>query len=268
MNLFEGLEALGFGGIINDDIFAKNNPKDKGPAKKKDAPAMQPADFLYKKQYVCKVCELDFQETTLKQAKIRYVSSETDLKPHYEPLEPLYYDIIMCPSCGYTSLLSLFDKLSTRQAEMIKQQITPKFKKKDYPLVLTVDMAIERYKLALLNAVAKSAKSGEKSYLCLKLAWLHRDKGDKQTEHVFLKNAYRGFVEAYSAENFPIVGLDEPTVAYLIGELARRMGDYNEANKWIGSVIVSKGINPRLKSRAIDVKELIRADVNHASQRP
>ncbi|MBR2057863.1 MAG: DUF2225 domain-containing protein, partial [Fibrobacter sp.] len=35
------------------------------------------------------------------------------------------------------------------------------------------DTSIERYKLALYNSMVKRAKISEKSYICLKIAWLY-----------------------------------------------------------------------------------------------
>lgn len=61
----------------------------------------------------------------------------------------MYYDVVMCDYCGYAALTSLFTKITDRAAETVSSKITPMFKHKEYPLLLTAEMAIERYKLAL-----------------------------------------------------------------------------------------------------------------------
>jgi uncharacterized protein (DUF2225 family) len=52
--------------------------------------------------------------------------------------------------------------------------------------------------------------------------------------------------------------MEEITVMYLIGDLARRLGRNDEAMQWVSRVIVSKAANERLKERARHVKDLIK----------
>ena len=49
----------------------------------------------------------------------------------------------------------------------------------EYKELYTYDEALERYKVALANAIVKLAKPSEKAYICLKTAWLLRGKGEK-----------------------------------------------------------------------------------------
>ena len=52
-------------------------------------------------------------------------------------------------------------------------------------------------------------------------------------------------------------GMDETTVTYLVAELARRIGKYEEAGRWISQILVSRTASERLKDKAREVKELI-----------
>lgn len=255
-NLFSGLEELGFNNI-NDDLYKENTPavsQEKAQLKK----IINPEDSLYDKTTNCPVCGNDFKSRVVKTGKARLISKDTDLMPRYQNINPLFYDIYICPKCGYAAMSRFFNNIKEHQAELIKQKISSKFHAKTYPLIYDVDIAIERYKLSLLNSLVKNAKTSEKAYTCLKLAWLYRIKENSGEETKFIQQAYIGLKEAYEKESFPICGMDSYTYMYLIGELARKLGDNSEALKWFGKVIISQNVNPRLKELARDQKDLIR----------
>jgi uncharacterized protein len=259
-NIFEGLEKLGFDNLENLDLFEKQKDKvkEKSASEILSEKKMEIEQYLYDKIYECPVCESSFKERTVKNSKIRLVSTDTDLRSYYEPIDPFLYDVVLCSSCGYTAVTSFFSKkMHQKYIDLISKGITSKFKPHIYPPVFDVDIAIERYKLALLNCLIKQAKDGEKAYICLKLGWLYREKKDKKQERVYHLHALQGFTKAYENEIGPVSGINEDTLVYLIGELHRRNGDTKKALIWFGKVILSKSASARLKERARSQKELI-----------
>lgn len=126
----------------------------------------------------------------------------------------------------------------------------------------------------------KKAKNSEKAYTCLKMAWLYRGKAEtlpketkdydktikelKKEETELLSKAYDGFMTAFSRESFPMCGMDEMTVTFLVAELARRTGKYEESGRWISKVLTSRNANERIKNKARDIKELLNEDKKKA----
>ena len=139
--------------------------------------------------------------------------------------------------------------------------------------VVSYDEAIVKHRLALANTVVKRAKSSEKAYTCLKTAWLLRGKAEHLPEDTadynkvraelaaeereFLENAYNGFLEAFPKEMFPMCGMDENTVSYLVADLARRIGKYEDASRWVARVLASRNANDRIKEKSRELKDLI-----------
>lgn len=124
------------------------------------------------------------------------------------------------------------------------------------------------HKLALVSTVVKRGKNSERAYCCLKLAWLYRGKWEactdeenrkklKLEELELLGKAYEGFSTAVSKENFPMCGMDELTLDYLVADLARQLGKFDVAEKWISSVILSHSANERIKEKARDLRTQI-----------
>lgn len=230
-------------------------------------------DFLFDKSCTCPVCDSEFKYRAVKGSKARLVSTERDLRPVYEQLDVTKYDAILCPSCGYTALTRYFPTLMDSQRKLIREKISATFRSmgKD-PEVFTYDDAMDRYKLALANAVVKNAKASEKAYICLKSAWVMRgmalEAGEndpnyekfKKVEQGYLNNAYEGFCVAVSNESFPMCGMDPTTVEYLLAALAFETKHYDVAAKSISKILTQPSATGRIKDRARDLKdEVIKA---------
>ena len=213
----------------------------------------------------------------VKSGKIKLLSMDTDLRPRYQFADPLKYDAILCPNCGYAALSRFFKYVTNAQALLIKKNISDSFQGvKDGGDVFTYDDAITRHKLALVNAIVKKAKTSEKAYTCLKTAWLIRGKAENlpkdtpdyqnvinalnKEELEFISNAYDGFNEAFSKETFPMCGMDENTVTLLVAELARKTKKYEEASRWISKVLIARDSNERIKAKAREIKEMIKEE--------
>ena len=52
-------------------------------------------------------------------------------------------------------------------------------------------------------------------------------------------------------------GMDEPTVDFLISVTAMRFEQYDVASRLISNLVVSKTVNPRMRDKARDVKEML-----------
>lgn len=268
--LLSGLEQFGLSGLENMDLYEKPKKEEE----KKEAPVMQEQDFLFDKTFTCPICDHEFKARTVKIGKAKLIGTDPDLRPKYEQVDLLKYDIILCPHCGYAALSRYFKFLTSPQAKRIKETISKSFKPRtEDKEIYTYDEALERYKLTLANAIVKMAKPSEKAYICLKTAWLLRGKGEHldekapdyeaqkkqvaEEEREFLKNALDGFLVARQSESFPMCGMDEATVDYLISVTASKFEQFDVASKLLSQLIASPGTNPRMKDKARDLKEQI-----------
>ena len=258
-NLFDGLEKLGFMNIDAVEIYKEEEAPGKGVSKA-DAPDINPEDYLYDKTFSCPVCGGDFMNRIIRNGKVKLISTDSDLRSRYDPLDPLFYEVILCTKCGYAALHTMFSKITEKTAERVLKEIRPVFKPRTYPAVYDIETAIERLKLALYNCVVRNARDGEKAYICLKLAWLYRDLGDTEGEAVFQKHAVTGFISSLQHDNFPLCGLDENLVTYIVAETLRRLGDFETSLRWFSKLAVTPNLSPRLKDRVIDQRAQLKKD--------
>ena len=274
-NLFSGLEALGLGALSKMGLYEDNAKKEEKEEVKKEAPQIKEEDFLFEKSYTCPVCDKEFKNKTVRTGKAKLLSVDTDFRAKYQGIDIIKYDSVVCPHCGYSALTRFFATTTAPQRKLIKEQISTNFKGLQEPeAAYSYDDAITRYRLALVNSVVKKGKLSERAYTCLKLAWLLRGKSENlpaetpdieevkaallKEELEFLENAYTGFMEANSTENFPMCGMDEDTVMCLMADLARRVGKTEEAGRLLSRILTSRTANDRIKNKARDIKDLIK----------
>lgn len=274
--LLSGLSGLGLGNLENMDIY-KNEEKEK---QKKEAVVqkVEEKDLIYDKTFECPVCGESFSSKIMKSGKARLLKTDQDLRPQYDGIDAAKYDVELCPHCGYAALSRYFTTVGSAQAKLIREHISQRVQLHPHTGdTYSYEEAVDRYKLALANAVVKRAKASEKAYICLKSAWLLRgyaeslekeEEADRKKlaelraqEAEYLENAYNGFTEAMQTEDFPMCGMDELTVEYLIGVLAARFKKYDVASKMVAAILTSPTANNRTKDKARELKEQILADL-------
>ena len=279
MGILSGLGNFGLSGLESAEIFGEEKKKEEEKAKAVAvAPEITEAELIFDKGYKCPVCDKDFKNKTVKIGKVKLKGTDSDLRPKYEVVDTIKYDVVICPYCGYSALSRFFQYITGPQAKLIKQHISATFTNKpDAGDITTYDEAIEKYKLALANAIVKRGKSSERAYICLKMAWTVRgkkeslDKNDpdydakykqcKEEEDELLQNALDGFLAARQSEAFPMCGMDESTVDYLIAVESIHFGQTDVAAKLIAGILSSPVANKRMKDKARDLKEVIVAQL-------
>ena len=217
------------------------------------------ASFCLKKAFTCTVCETTFETYIARDTKLR-LSHMVELRSVYFDIEPMCYDVIMCERCGYASLRHKFDALSERQIDVLTHNIRRHyndFVPPSFPLEVDLHMAVEKHKYALLSALVKKTSIGERAYMLMKISWFYQILQDTENELYFTKYAYEYFTKAYSSERFPIFGMSEATVTYLLGSFAYKLGEYGSALKFLSNIIVQKDAPSRIKDLARDIKDEI-----------
>ncbi|MGN0151178.1 MAG: DUF2225 domain-containing protein [Wujia sp.] len=281
MGLFSDMAEFGLSGYENTNVIDKAGSglqvKSENDAPPEKSQEEKEKEALYDRHFTCPVCDLPFTCKFVRAGKAKLHDKDTDLRPIYEDMDPIKYDVITCDKCGYSALTRYFGKLSTRQMVEIHNQIGDHFNGIENQLDLyTYDDAIARYKLALLTTVVKKAKNSERAYTSMKLAWVLRGKrmtlepGDPEIKKVYqeemecISNAYDGYCLAISSESFPIAGMDEYTLQYVMADMARKLKKYNEAARLLANVITAKNVSSRLKDQALTLKELIKQDIKNS----
>ncbi|MCR5053747.1 MAG: DUF2225 domain-containing protein [Lachnospiraceae bacterium] len=277
MNLFAGLEKFGFSGKDDMDIMddgKKKSSKSKEPVAK-EVKEVTEEDLLLNKTIQCPVCDGRFQALMVKTAKLKRQEPDFDLRPNFAGIDTVKYDVTACPNCGYAAMNRYFESLSVGQKKLIRTEVCAKYRPvKPVPCTTySYDQAIERFKISLVSTMVKRAKLSEKSYTCLKISWLMREKlkempnkteEDKAarkevTQEMvgFYKQAYEGFMKVASTETPPFCGMDSNTLDFMLANMSFYFKQYDTAGKLVSRLLGGSGVPSRVKDKCLDLKDKI-----------
>lgn len=213
---------------------------------------------IYEKEICCPVCKANIKVSVVKVNSPRVASKDSDLFIRYNGINPYFYDVWICESCGYSALKNDFPKIKSYQKDLILKNITPKWRPRQYPALYDEHVAIERYKLALITALSMEALNSTVGIILLKTAWMYRLLEDNDHEQAFLLDARQVLEKAYMKEDFPIYGMQRDSLSYLLADLYRLTDEDELALKWYSSVITSPNSSARIKDLARTGKDLIK----------
>lgn len=190
---------------------------------------------LYQIQVTCPCCSQPFMTSRVRSSFKRALKTDTDFCGHYQAgANPDYYVVRVCPYCGYASTENSSVQLTDRQLKAYTAAIAPKWVSRNYGGERTALQAIECYKLALMTSQVVGESGRLIAGILHHLAWLYREQNNKELEHKFLRFALDAYVKVYEDGES---GSNDARLMYLIGELNRRLGEWNEAVRWFSMVI-------------------------------
>lgn len=199
----------------------------------------QTVDPLFKIKVVCPQCGNDFETSRVRPSFRKPVGRDSDFCGRYKGSNPDYYVVRVCPFCGFACTENFENKLTPRIKDIYMRKIGSNWKMRDYSGERDWETALQTYKLALLCAQIAEEKPRVIAGLLHHIAWLYREKNDIEQEQKFLQFALDAYIEVFESEKMDI---NDARLMYMIGELHRRLKQYNEAIRWFSRVINDKRI--------------------------
>ncbi|WP_195575726.1 DUF2225 domain-containing protein [Paenibacillus sp. 1001270B_150601_E10] len=204
---------------------------------------------LYQLTATCPACQHEFRTSRIR-PKFKEVSHmDSDFCPHYvkEDLNPDYYVVQVCNQCGCASTEHAKKTWSEQDLAMFKEQVSAHFQPRDYGGERTIGQAIETYKLALLTAQSIRESKRVIAGLLHHIAWLYRYQGTREHEERYLRFALDAYQEVYEKDSGEV---NDARLIYMMGELHRRLGEFNEAAMHFSRLIHDKRIMDAAMIRA------------------
>ena len=194
-------------------------------------------DELFYKERTCLLCGAKFKSAKVKRSKQRMSERDSDFFVHYKGENTAFYNVYVCPECGYGFTDSFIPPKSTK-IEKIQKEIAPV--EEDLGGIRTVEKAILAFEIALKCALLGEQKKTIIAGLYLHLGWFNRVRKNEQEEYKNLAQALRFYEDALESER----DLEDPaTIFYLIGELNRRLGNDKKAVNFFSRIVNDKEIN-------------------------
>jgi len=203
---------------------------------------------IFDSEVTCPVCESTIKITKVRSKFIKLSKQDDDFCPHYEFINPMLYEAWVCGHCGYAAHNTVFNKVTENGRKAVLEQITKNWTSREFTGERDYNKALEAFKIILYNLQVREAPFSEFAKICLRIAWIYRYMGNKPEEDRFLKYSLDYYKKAFSRENSKNNNIDEFTLMYIIGVLAKRLNITSEATLWF-SRLISFASNPAEKDK-------------------
>lgn len=226
-----------------------------------NAPEISP---FYEKKIKCIHCNHTFTSYKVRTKFIKIAETESDFHPIYSDsnVNALYYNVFVCEHCGFSFTEDFTTYFAPGIKELINEQICSKWVPRSFNGERTLEQAIQAYQLAFVSGTLKKERHVTLAGLALRIGWLYRSSGNEEQERRFIKLARDQYLDSFSTDDYSGTQMTSTRVIYMIGELSRRIGDYDMATKFFSKVIEKQhrgDAEIKLVKMAKDQWELVRA---------
>ena len=203
--------------------------------------------LLYDKSVCCPVCGTTFTAKQIRFSKLKLAKHDPDLRMHYKQMDPILYNVFICPKCFYANLSQDFDKITS-----IKEPLSISTEERPDSSQLTeLELAIENYKLVLQCLKKLDSTPDKLARIYLYLAWLYEDAGKETIAKEMRQDALTYFKQAYSSFSDPNSSQIHQ-ITYLVAELSSQLGNKKDAYDFFQRLVREKDTAPWLVKLARD----------------
>ncbi len=217
------------------------------------------AETFFKKEFSCPLCSTCFRTLKPRQKHIIVERADDDFCLYYKTVNPLYYEINVCPACGYSFNSSTSGAVKPELKKGLSKMLAERWKSSNFCGPRTLEDAVQTFILAIECQRLMGADDSVMGRLFLKLGWLHRYLNTKESERRCLDMALN-----HLSRHFNKSPSDEPreemNLMFLLGQLHRILGDEKGAVGWFVKITQhpQRKAYPYLVNRARDAWQEIK----------
>lgn len=220
-------------------------------------------EFTFTVQKTCPICGESTRIVKTK-SKLMVEKTDEDFCVHYKGFNPYFYKIWFCEHCGFAADEKTFlGTMPSLHKKKIQEFLAQRKLGMQFVEERGIPDAVASFKLAIFYAEMTDQPLARRAGLYLELAWIYRADGEQDKENEMMQRAADLYDTSLMTERYPINGLSDNTVVYLIGAIYFRMQDYEKSTQYLSRIIGDQSIRDndnRLYKRARDLWQTIRED--------
>lgn len=209
--------------------------------------------YCFAKEITCPVCEYKFKTDLIRESRLQVKERSDELRTTYHDIEPLFFNIWVCPECYYSMRKTEFEKITDIQKKNLANQITQRKSMGvfDFNNKLCYDFVLLSHRVAIdcCDSLGKKNIEDRIAGLWLNAAWLYDDLGQYENASEARVNALAKYKNAY------IFGTDrtdaqDQKIEYLVGKLSWETGNIKEAKDHFFKIVNRRRAHQLLKQMA------------------
>jgi uncharacterized protein (DUF2225 family) len=193
---------------------------------------------IFTRNMTCPACSSSFSTTNVRISYPKTYEISTDYCVTYQDEEnsPYLYYVNVCNICGYAFTKNSLP-LTRDSIKTIQEKISINWVPRSFGNKRSLEEAITVYKLAVYTSIIKNEKFYLLAGLLLRLGWLYRKGNNIEQEERFIRRAFEMYKKSYDIADYIGSDMSEIRILYLIGELARRLNEYEPSIFYFSKVI-------------------------------
>lgn len=213
-----------------------------------------------------KKCPVCGETTRVVKVKSKLLAERTDedFCVHYKDFNPYFYKIWFCEHCGFAADEKTFlGSIPLMHKRKIQEFLNSRKLGLKFVEERQVPDAVASFKLAIFYAELTGQSLAKRAGLYLELGWIYRASEEKEREDEMLERAISLYDRSLMTERYPINGLSDNTVIYLIGALYYRLHDFEKSTQYLSRIIGDQRIRDEdivLYKRARDLWQRVREE--------
>lgn len=213
-----------------------------------------------------KKCPICGETTRVVKVKSKLLAERTDedFCVHYKEFNPYFYKIWFCEHCGFAADEKTFlGSIPLMHKRKIQEFLNSRKLGLKFVEERQVPDAVASFKLAIFYAELTGQSLAKRAGLYLELGWIYRASEEKEREDEMLERAISLYDRSLMTERYPINGLSDNTVIYLIGALYYRLHDFEKSTQYLSRIIGDQRIRDEdivLYKRARDLWQRVREE--------
>lgn len=213
-----------------------------------------------------KKCPVCGETTRVVKVKSKLLAERTDedFCVHYKDFNPYFYKIWFCEHCGFAADEKTFlGSIPLTHKRKIQEFLNSRKLGLKFVEERQVPDAVASFKLAIFYAELTGQSLAKRAGLYLELGWIYRASEEKEREDEMLERAISLYDRSLMTERYPINGLSDNTVIYLIGALYYRLHDFEKSTQYLSRIIGDQRIRDEdivLYKRARDLWQRVREE--------
>lgn len=213
-----------------------------------------------------KKCPVCGETTRVVKVKSKLLAERTDedFCVHYKDFNPYFYKIWFCEHCGFAADEKTFlGSIPLTHKRKIQEFLNSRKLGLKFVEERQVPDAVASFKLAIFYAELTGQSLAKRAGLYLELGWIYRASEEKEREDEMLERAISLYDRSLMTERYPINGLSDNTVIYLIGAIYYRLYDFEKSTQYLSRIIGDQRIRDEdivLYKRARDLWQRVREE--------
>ena len=213
-----------------------------------------------------KKCPICGETTRVVKVKSKLLAERTDedFCVHYKDFNPYFYKIWFCEHCGFAADEKTFlGSIPLTHKRKIQEFLNSRKLGLKFVEERQVPDAVASFKLAIFYAELTGQSLAKRAGLYLELGWIYRASEEKERESEMLERAISLYDRSLMTERYPINGLSDNTVIYLIGAIYYRLHDFEKSTQYLSRIIGDQRIRDEdivLYKRARDLWQRVREE--------